>query len=67
MAPEVQGRGGDEMLGYTWSADLYSFVVTWYEILTGEDSFRRIRDRDFIKVIEQPRIGLKFFMIVQMV
>ena len=42
MAPEVIGKG-DEINNYTWSADVYSFGMTCYEILTGETPFSPFR------------------------
>jgi serine/threonine protein kinase len=38
MAPEVMGNEKDEQ-NYTWSADVYSFGMTCYEVFTGEKPF----------------------------
>jgi hypothetical protein len=43
MAPEVMGNEKDER-NYTWSADVYSFGITCYEVFTGEKPFGDITD-----------------------
>ncbi|KAG0630068.1 hypothetical protein M758_1G151800 [Ceratodon purpureus] len=45
MAPEVIGKEGDESKLYTWSADVYSFGMTCYEIITGEIPFGTVMGR----------------------
>lgn len=51
MVPEVHGKEGDEIRLYIWAVDVYSFGMTCFEILTGEEPFRKIKGRTLTEMV----------------